>query len=292
MISLLLIFSCQEESKETSSSLTQNAQLENGFCEEPDISHVPVGTIDCIDDICFVPAGAFWMGSSSASDECPAREVELDDFYIDAKEVSNARWHDCITSGACSSPPSRCDVRQTGSILDPPEILPAVCITWEQANSFCEWAGGRLPTEAEWEKAARGTEGATWAWGPVTPDCEAANFRLATIHCYQDTSPVGYFEDIRSAYGLWDTNGNVFEWTSDFYDADYYENAPASNPAGPAQDCNLAYGEAEQDCYERVLRGGAYNTTEDVIRGSARSFAPPDLIDVNIGLRCAYDQRN
>ena len=171
------------------------------------------------------------------------------------------------------------------------ETLPVVCVTWDQAKTYCEWVGGRLPTEAEWEKAARGIEGATWAWGSINPTCNDANFRLASTHCYQGVAPVGYFEGSRSAYGLWDTNGNVFEWTSDFYDADYYESASVSNPMGPTENCNLAFGEANQECEMRVLRGGAYNTTEDVIRGAARSFAPPDLLDVNIGLRCVYTER-
>lgn len=293
MTFLMLFFSCREQPTEEyrAPSLTQETETESGFCDEPDISQVPVGSVDCENDICFVPGGSFWMGSSRAMDECPAREVTLDDFYIDAKEVSNALWNDCVSSGGCTDTPQSCDPNRIGPSHDPPESLPVVCVTFPQANEYCEWAGGRLPTEAEWEKAARGTEGAIWAWGAITPDCQAANFRLATIHCYQDISPVGYFEDIRSAYGLWDTNGNVFEWTSDFYDADYYENAPDSNPTGPTSDCNLAYGEADQECSDRVLRGGAYNTTEDVIRGSARSFAPPELLDINIGLRCAYDQR-
>jgi sulfatase modifying factor 1 len=293
MISLILLFSCGEEaSKITSPGLEQNPQTENGFCNEPLISHIPVGSIDCQDDICFVGEGSFWMGSSQGIDECPVHQIELDSFYIDAKEVTNEQWDNCVFSGTCTLIPSECKPSQSAGQLDPPQILPTTCATWEQANTYCEWAGGRLPTEAEWEKAARGLEGATWAWGNIAPDCKTANFRLASIYCYQATSPVGYFESIRSAYGLWDTSGNVFEWTSDFYDADYYENSPSSNPRGPTENCNLAIGEEEQPCTMRVVRGGSFNTTADVIRGAARSFAPPDLIDTNIGLRCAYDQRN
>ena len=283
------------------SSMIQDTQLEFGFCDESEVSHLPVGTVDCVDDICFVPAGEFWMGSANAEDECPVRLVHLDDYYIDAFEVTNNRWNDCVRSGGCLPMPSQCLPYQGGDNINSPVILPVVCITWTEATKFCTWTGGRLPTEAEWEKASRGIEGATFAWGQGSPTCtfehspeqtkNGANFRLATIHCYQNVSPVGYYVAARSPYGLWDTNGNVFEWTADYYDANYYESAPSINPTGPTEDCNLTALEPEQSCEFRVLRGGAFNTTEDVIRSSARSFAPTDLIDDNIGLRCAYDSR-
>ncbi len=287
----LLYIGCGDSSESFDTAYMAQEPQSIGFCDEPEMSNLPVGNIDCQNDICSVPSGPFWMGSSMGQDECPVHSVELDGFFIDAFEVTNLRWDDCVRSGSCPQMPTSCMPYQAGYGLDHPDVLPVVCITWDNAANFCSWSGGRLPTEAEWEKASRGTEGATFGWGQESPTCNFANFRLASTHCYQNVAPVGYFEFTRSAYGLWDTNGNVFEWTADYYDALFYEYSTSVNPTGPIENCHLSHTETSQECSKRVLRGGAYNTTEDVIRSSARSFASEDLIDDNIGFRCAYDSR-
>jgi len=288
-----LFFACVDtDVRKDTASTNQPPAVISGYCDEPELSHLPNGNIDCLEDKCFVQEGAFWMGSSLSVDECPVHQVTLDAFYIDAYEVTNRRWNLCVQSGACNPMPSSCMPYQAGYGLDQPDVLPVVCITWPEAATFCSWTGGRLPTEAEWEKASRGTEGAVYAWGSEAPNCDLANFRLASTHCYQNIAPVGYFAESRSAYGLWDTNGNVFEWTSDYYDANFYEESPETNPLGPEDQCRLFHTEADGECTKKVLRGGAYNTTADVIRSGARSFSDIETIDDNIGFRCAYDSRD
>lgn len=294
----LFVGACSEQSAledtASSSAIEQGSSWKNGFCEEPEISGEPVGQVDCQNDRCRISAGEFWMGSAYSIDECPVRSVTLDEYWIDAKEVSINQWNICKQFGSCTEIPTHCQ-NWNEAREDYSSNLPINCVTWEQAQDYCSWSGGRLPTEAEWEKASRGNEGAIWAWGSLSPDCDKANFRLASIYCYGgSTNPVDDFEQSRSAYGLWNTNGNVFEWTADFYDAQYYQEENNINPTGPIGDCHTSVEGETGVCQFRVIRGGAYNTTEDVIRSAARSFAEPELVDLNVGFRCAYSasQRN
>ena len=160
------------------------------------------------------------------------------------------------------------------------------CLTWQQAADYCDWSGGRLPTEAEWEKAARGTDGAIWAWGAQPPTCNHANFRFVTTYCNLATVEVGSYP-FTSPFGLSDTVGNVWEWTDDWYDAGYYRDAPDLDPPGP-DSCRMTPEGVKDACEYRVIRGGAYNTPESVVEGSARSIARPDITDPNIGFRCVW----
>lgn len=246
-----------------------------------------VGTADCTDGVCEVEAGPFWMGAANPArpDQCPPRQVTLSAYAIDRTEVTIARWNDCVTAGHCEAMPEQC---LTPVALEEPDHAPVTCIDQAAAAAYCAWVGGRLPTEAEWEKAARGEDGAIWAWGSTAPTCASANFREVTTYCELGPVEVATYEE-RSAYGLADTVGNVWEWTADSFDAGYYRDAPDTDPPGPTE-CALDLGLERGECTQASIRGGAFNTREDIAMGAARSFAPPDLIDLNLGFRCAYDR--
>ena len=286
----LLMFSCSDNSENNSLFDVESVAIpQNCPGVEPD--GMPIGSVDCQDGRCTIPQGAFWMGATRGEqNECPMREVQLSTYDIDETEVTISAWYDCVDDGNCEPIPEQCI-----SVLNVQNVyssdLPAICITWAQATSYCQWNGGRLPTEAEWEKAARGQNGSIWPWGNVAPTCDRANFRFASIYCNPNVVDVRSYEEWRSPYGLWDTLGNVWEWVSDYYDASYYEYASSENPLGPTNDCRTTRESDPSDCVFRGLRGGAFNTTEDTTRGSSRSFASPDIIDVNIGLRCAYEHQ-
>ena len=267
------------------------------YCErEPLGSGEPAGRLNCSDGICRVRKGAFVMGDSNpeAPDQCPPRKVELPAFEIDETEVSRGAYAECVDAGVCTALP----LCESAATYLEEEELPATCVTWHQAAAYCEWTGGRLPTEAEWEKAARGTEGARWPWGSLPPNCAVANFRYPPAYCFGGVIDVGTYAQIddvitdiptsRSPFGLLDMAGNAWEWTADWYDARYYEVAPVNDPQGPeacAYDTTLDRGE----CREKVIRGGAFNTFQDITRTTARGFLRPEWSDVNVGFRCAYD---
>ena len=242
-----------------------------------------VGEAHCISGRCLVPAGAFWMGSDDP-DSCPVRQVELGEFWIDQAEISHGKWSECVEAGACEPAPEHCRFYLDGH---DPDRQAVTCVDWHASAGYCEWAGGRLPTEAEWEKSARGTEGADWPWGRTPPSCLLANYRFAPSYCFPGIIESGFFSGVASAYGLVDTVGNAWEWVNDWYDPRYYRVAPNDNPPGPSCDEGDVHGTGA--CRARVLRGGAFNTTKETTRGYARSFAISTVADNDIGFRCAYD---
>jgi len=218
-----------------------------------------------------IPAGPFTMGSDSGNDdEQPVHEVTLDDFYIDQYEVTNARYADCVAAGDCTFP-NPDDPHCTEAYDDSDKMNhPVVCVNWEQANTYCEWRGDRLPTEAEWEKAARGTDGQIYPWDDTAPNEELLNFNQNV----NDTTPVGSYPDGVSPYGVYDMAGNVFEWVADWYNANYYSNSPSQNPIGPST------GDG------KVLRGGAWDSYDDDARASYRGNDDPDNHYDSYGFRC------
>ena len=256
----------------------------------------PVGEESCAEGICEVPAGAFVMGSGDAEDRCPERSVELSAFAIGRFEVLRFEWEACVDAGACEE----ARLCETEVPNQEEALLPVTCVSWQEAEDYCGWVGGRLPTEAEWEKAVRGQEGALWPWGGSAPSCDNVNYRFVSAYCQGGVVEAGsYLENPRpgsaydlpvSAYGLADTTGNAWEWTSDWYDAGYYREAPDQDPPGPTEGCRLEPEGEAGACRYKVMRGGAYNSTQDVTRGDARSFADPERWDVNIGFRCAWDR--
>jgi formylglycine-generating enzyme required for sulfatase activity len=215
-----------------------------------------------------VPAGEFLMGSADddpdASDtEKPQHAVYLDAYWIDKVEVSNAQYGKCVEAGACHKAGCPAESR-----LNAPE-QPVVCVSWQDAHDYAAWVGGRLPTEAQWEKAARGIDGRLYPWGNTPPDCCKANLQ----GCAERTLSVGSRPDGASSYGALNMAGNVQEWVADWYDGGYYSSSPSRNPQGP-----------ESGSY-RVLRGGAFFHTERNVRCASRAGDSPDYGDMQTGFR-------
>ena len=155
-------------------------------------------------------------------------KVYLDDYYIDIYEVSQERYKACLEAGGCELTPG------TGELLNRPvwDQHPMMDITWYDAQEYCEWRGGSLPTEAQWEKAARGTDGRRYPWGDEPVTCERARYG----DCGWMTAPVGSHPAGVSPYGVHDMAGNAWEFIYDWYDQDYYQVSPSENPTGPGED--------------------------------------------------------
>jgi formylglycine-generating enzyme required for sulfatase activity len=213
-----------------------------------------------------VPAGAFLMGCNSSvdtgcnPDESPYHSVTLDAFSIDKTEVTQAAYTACIAAGACLAIQGL-----------PSDEVPVHDMTLANAMAYCAWAGKRLPTEAEWEKAARGTDGRSYPWGNAAPTCDRAVFGT----CATAPAPVGGRSAGASPYGALDMAGNVAEWVSDFYAADYYAGAPGSNPPGPSSGT------------DHVDRGGWYRSSAAQVRASFREANTTNTAIDYIGFRCA-----
>jgi eukaryotic-like serine/threonine-protein kinase len=236
------------------------------------------------DDMVDVPAGEFQMGCdpdhnggySCASDELPLHAVYLDAYRIDRTEVTNAQYKQCVAAGVCALPIETWTNCTFYYWLPFYANHPMRCMDWNRASAYCAWAGKRLPTEAEWEKAARGaTDTRAYPWGDAEPTCALANGWL-TGDCYGDIRAVGSLPAGASPYGALDMAGNVMEWVNDWYQSNYYSVSPDSNPPGPATGSS------------RVLRGGHWNNSASYLR-LARRFTSPDPTDLYdlIGFRCA-----
>jgi formylglycine-generating enzyme required for sulfatase activity len=218
-----------------------------------------------------VPVGDFTMGNETgygSEQTVPVHKVYLDSYYIDKYEVTNALYRACVDAGVCKLPT---DTRRllNGAYKN----YPVVFIDWNMAKNYCEWHGSQLPTEAQWEKAARGTDTRTFPWGEGF-DCSKANFGL----CLEGTTPVGSYESGKSIYGAYDMIGNAYEWVADWFSSNYYENSPSSNPLGPSS------GQL------RVTRGGSSGTAEFGLVGvSARDAQDPTTTYSAMGFRCVYN---
>jgi formylglycine-generating enzyme required for sulfatase activity len=229
-----------------------------------------------------IPEGDFLMGSAgadlaAAEDEKPQHLVYLDTFWIDKTEITNAQYRRCVVAGVCSSPQN-----QVSDFRGPQ--FPVVGVDWNQAHTYCEWVGGRLPTEAEWEKAARGPDGRLYPWGNTFDD---TRLNYCDTNCiadwrdfkgddgYRFTAPVGNYLSGASPYGVLDMSGNVWEWTADWYATDTYQHTTYRNPAGPEQ------GE------QRVIRGGSWYYQDKSSRIAKRHKDTPTARYDNIGFRCA-----
>jgi formylglycine-generating enzyme required for sulfatase activity len=217
-----------------------------------------------------VPAGTFVMGCNEAvdndcsADEKPAHTVMLAAFEIDGTEVTRAAYKACADGGGC---PTTADVDTSGA----QEQLPVTNVGWDGAQAYCQFAGKRLPTEAEWEKAARGTDGRKYPWGNQSPTCALTNMG----GCGNAVQAVGSRTAGASPYGGMDMAGNVMEWVADWYDAGYYAGAPAANPSGPV------------DGTQRIYRGGSFLGSPLPLRTSGRYATAPDTPLSQGGFRCA-----
>jgi formylglycine-generating enzyme required for sulfatase activity len=217
-------------------------------------------------EMAYVPAGEFIMGSDEGgSDERPVHTVYLDAFYIDKTEVTNAQYRKCVEAGGCDTP-----VKTTYYDNADYSQHPVVYVSWNDADDYCRWAGKRLPTEAEWEKAARGTDGRTYPWGEGI-DCDHAQYG----GCGGGTAPVGSKPKGASPYGTLDMAGNVWEWVADWYDSDYYSQSPGRNPPGP--DSGVG----------RVLRGGSLHGSQRFTHCAYRVGGNPRYWYFYVGFRCA-----
>ncbi|MEW5867823.1 MAG: bifunctional serine/threonine-protein kinase/formylglycine-generating enzyme family protein [Chloroflexota bacterium] len=263
-----------------------------------------VGTPSIDVPMVLIPAGEFQMGGDAdvALAECkklyykpedcsrnwftneePIHTVYLDGYSIDAYEVTNARYAECVAAGTCD-PPTASESYTRSSYYGSSQYAdyPVVYVSWEMANAYCEWRGGRLPTEAEWEKAARGgLEGKLYPWGD---DFDGRRVNFCDKNCgfewanqsyddgYNDTAPVGSYAP--NGYGLYDMAGNAWEWVQDWYLESFYGSSPRDNPSGPAS------GEY------RVLRGGSWYYDEWVLRAAYRLWRAPAGSFNIVGFRC------
>lgn len=238
--------------------------------------------------IVFIPEGPFTMGlDDGEKDESPAHVVHLDGFYLDKHEVTNSQYLAFINS----RPPkpgglqdslllavddSDLQIKWTGERYELKSAAvgkrPIVEVTWEGARAYCEWSGGRLPSEAEWEKGARGTDGRSYPWGGGISR-ERANYK----GLFSQPVEVGHYADGVSPYGALDLAGNVWEWVADWYDSSYYSRSPERDPSGPASGTF------------RTIKGGAWGTEGRFLRSSYRYGIAPHWSDDSIGFRCARD---
>ena len=221
-----------------------------------------------------IPGGSFAMGADDSDAfpwEKPIRRVTLSPFRMARTETTVGQYAACVAAGRCSAPSC---TSSTG------DDHPVACVDWQQSKDFCQWSGGRLPTEAEWEYAARGDDGRKFAWGNPAPSARRAN--CAESLCadgFEGTSPVGSFPDGRSPFGLDDMAGNVWEWVSDWFDVDAYESSATSDPTGPSSGTTRV---------DRGDRGGSFGD-DDVrsLRAANRSNFTPSYAYAALGFRCA-----
>jgi formylglycine-generating enzyme required for sulfatase activity len=236
-----------------------------------------------------IPEGEFTMGDNDGlRNERPEHQVWLDSYSIDRFEVTMEEYQNFLDENYSVEPPPLWD---DGAALDEASDRPAVGVTWNAAIQYCEWVRKRLPTEAEWEKAARGTDGRRFPWGHMQPFVDIARYNQGitgwvsyTLTLAPVTSGVsgmsirhGLKTGGKSPYGLYHMAGNAAEWVADWYDRYYYEESPGKNPKGPK----------EGD--RKVLRGGSWEDEPRRIRVTARAAAEPDFSDLTIGFRCAKD---
>jgi len=241
-----------------------------------------------------IPEGTFFMGGMDVyreNDELPVREVLIRTFWMDQVEVTNGMYNLCVQSGDCHPPMQlRSDNREEYFGNPDFQDYPVVYVTWSDANAYCQWAGRRLPTEAEWERAARGDDKRNYPWGDEPPN----EYNSNSQNFVSDTSRVGSYAEGASPFGILDMGGNVWEWVADRYRPDYYGRSPAENPAGPAED--------EVFNSMRVIRGGSFQDDGNFLRLANRNAmegpnlkAQPDeetyfgKSSNKVGFRCAMD---
>jgi eukaryotic-like serine/threonine-protein kinase len=242
-------------------------------------------------EMVLVPAGEFIMGSDSEMAygiEQPIHNIYLDTFYVDKYEVSIANYKLCVADGGCSKPlgirsNSRPDYYDNSEY----DNYPVINIEWDMAMAYCNWRGAELPTEAQWEKAARGVDAFTFPWGESF-DGSIVNFcdkncpfdswkSIDDDDGFGDTAPVDSYPEGVTSYGAYNMAGNVWEYVADFYSETYYAESPSENPQGPTS------GEYH------VLRGGAWSETSDFVRTTVRVWDNPPNAYWAFGMRCVRD---
>ena len=245
------------------------------------------------DGMVLIPAGEFKMGSDAAgayAEEQPVHTVYVDAFYMDKYEVTVGQYMAFVRATGHRAP-----AWNLLAEFSPTDEHPIVGVSWHDAMAYAQWAGKRLPTEAEWEKAARGgLSGQTYPWGNAAPDGTQCNF--ADMHTdyewsdqtvddgYKYTAPVGRYG--ANGYGLYDMAGNVWEWCLDEYAADFYAGSPRDNPfsGGTLTDVITNFTNIETS---RVFRGGSWGNFARLVRVSDRGRTASPMAGSNLGFRCA-----
>lgn len=247
------------------------AQSSNGSAQAS--QPVPEGMVE-------IPAGEFSMGRSKLNsddesgmrprillDDIPAHRVRLDAFWMDATEVTHRAYAEFVTEAGRRAPYHWPEGKMPGALAD----VPIYNADWDDARAFCAWKGRRLPTEAEWERAARGgLEEASYPWGEDKPDRKHARFGTPL-------GPGAVGRHPPNAFGLHDMAGNVAEWCHDWFERTYYESSPAANPQGPAEGMY------------RIVRGGAWSNGPNRLTVFFRNWVRPSQRTPNLGFRCAQD---
>ncbi|MFZ3150117.1 MAG: formylglycine-generating enzyme family protein [Anaerolineaceae bacterium] len=233
-----------------------------------------------------IPAGKFLMGCDQTrnggfncfQDELPLHKVYLSDYYIDKYEVTNRQYALCVEDGGCSDPYYKSSSTRDSYYGNPDyDDYPVMSLSWYEADTYCTWAGGRLPTEAEWEKAARGTTYQTYPWGDEETTCKLANSQDGNLGspCIGDTLKVGSRPDGASPYGIMDMAGNVWEWVNDWYGRDYYYHSAYLNPQGYGTGLN------------KIVKGGSWDYSWGRLRIAYNSDHDPNTHNESFGFRCA-----
>jgi formylglycine-generating enzyme required for sulfatase activity len=263
-------------------SLVSSATVEPSATNAPIITPTVASAKTEISDdkqvkMILVPAGEFIMGRDAGlTNESPAHTVKLDDFYIDKYEVTNALYKVCAAEGICQRP-----IHTNFYYVATRSDRPVVSVTWDMANAYCQWRGAGLPSEAQWEKAARGTDERPYPWGQQSPIVQYANYQG------NDSKDVGSYPFVQSPYGAFDLAGNVSEWVSDWYSLDYYRTVSSeniSNPTGPS----ISSYSPSHNFYGRVVRGGSWSSSENYrLSTTYRDHLSPDSYADDLGFRCA-----
>ncbi|MAT96922.1 MAG: hypothetical protein CL608_07250 [Anaerolineaceae bacterium] len=238
----------------------------------------------------FMPGGLFRMGTDEGeADERPSHLVRMDPFFIDETEVTNGQYAQCVAAGVCAPPGSSSAPIPPGYYEDPDYAdFPVIQVSWYNAETFCDWRGGRLPSEAEWEMAAGFDPNQSivlrYPWGDAfdgtkvnfcDASCASGGRDSSVDDGFRIVAPVGSFVDGRSPIGAYDMAGNVMEWVSDWYDRRYYESSTDTNPLGPPE------GEF------KAIRGGSWLSSTDDLSVVTRSSFDPSVKRDNLGFRCA-----
>ncbi len=238
----------------------------------------------------YVPGGIFQMGNDdSEPDEAPSHIVRLDPYFIDEVEVTNDQYERCVADGACN-PPGQLGATYHPAYFGDPSFTdyPVIFVNWYDARDFCNWRGARLPTEAEWERAAGFDPSMglkyTYPWGDTfdgtllnfcDANCPRSDKNTTFDDGHRDTAPVASYSGGRSTIGTYDMAGNVLEWVNDWYEPRYYQQSTDTNPLGPL------------DGQFRTVRGGSWLSSEEEVRVTGRGSYDPLVSRAHLGFRCA-----